>query len=181
MKAHPAVEATCPLAAVDQRLADAHKLWHQAEAAYFDPDGFRLAVQNAIQSLRSVTFILQNHKAVIPNFTQWYGDYVDETRGKRGEWQNRLRADPLMRWMVEARNKIEKRGDLELIVSCARRSLPHTLMRAIASMFPRTFSRAQKRFCKTSPTIFLVNISGATVLCAYCGGGLKTLCRTTSC
>lgn len=112
MKAHSAANAACPLVAVDQRLADAHRLWHQAEAAYFDPDGFRLAVQNAIQSLRSVTFILQNHKAVIPNFTQWYGDYVDEKHGKRGEWQERLHADALMRWMVKARNRIEKQGDL---------------------------------------------------------------------
>jgi hypothetical protein len=85
----------------------------QAEAAYFDPDGFRLAVQNAIQTLRSVTFILQSHKGAIPNFDLWYGDYVNEKHGKRGEWQVRLHADPLMRWMVEARNKIEKQGDLE--------------------------------------------------------------------
>ena len=113
MKAHPTSGAACPLAAADQRLADAHKLWHQAEAAYFDPDGFRIEVQNAIQTLRSVTFILQNYKAVIPNFVEWYGDYVDDKRGKRGKWQQRMRADPLMRWMVDARNKIEKRGDLE--------------------------------------------------------------------
>jgi hypothetical protein len=86
MKAHPAAEVACPLAAIDQRLADAHRLWHQAEAAYFDPDGFRLAVQNAIQILRSVTFIAQNQKAVIPDFTEWYGDYVDEKHGKRGKW-----------------------------------------------------------------------------------------------
>ena len=77
------------------------------------PMDFRLAVQNAIQTLRSVTFILQNHKAVIPNFAQWYGDYADEKHGKRGKWQERVHADPLMRWMVDARNRIEKRGDLE--------------------------------------------------------------------
>jgi hypothetical protein len=113
MKTPHIVEASCPLEAVDRRLRDAHTLWHQAEAAYFDPDGFRLAVGNAIQTLRSVTFVLQNHKAIIPNFDEWYGDYVDEKHGKRGKWQARLHDDPLMRWMVEARNKIEKRGDLE--------------------------------------------------------------------
>ena len=74
MQEHPATEHACPLAAVDKRLADAHRLWHQAEAAYFDPDGFRLAVQNAIQTLRTVTFILQKQKAIIPNFAEWYGD-----------------------------------------------------------------------------------------------------------
>src|SRR5215831_8489119 len=55
MKAHPKQITTCPLAAVDQRLADSHRFWHQAEAAYFDPDGFRLGAQSAIQTLRSVT------------------------------------------------------------------------------------------------------------------------------
>jgi hypothetical protein len=95
MSAHPTAESTCPLAAIDRRLADAHRLWHQAEAAYFDPDGFRLAVQNAIQTLRSLTFIVQSHKAFIPDFIDWYGDYVDEKHGKRGKWQERLHADAL--------------------------------------------------------------------------------------
>ena len=63
MKKHATAEDACPLAAVDQRLADAHRLWHQAEAAYFEPDGFRLAIQTAIQTLRTVTFILQKQKA----------------------------------------------------------------------------------------------------------------------
>ena len=109
---HPTQSSVRPLV-VDRRLADGHRLWHQAEAAYFDPDGFRLSIQNAIQTLRSVTFILQRHKESIPNFDKWYGDYVDEKHGKRGKWQVRLHADPLMRWMVEARNRIEKQGDLE--------------------------------------------------------------------
>lgn len=110
MQKHPATQSACPLAAVDQRLADAHRLWHQAEATYFDPGGFRLAVQNAIQTLRTVTFILQKQKAIIPNFATWYGDAEKKTPG---EWQRRLGADPLMRWMVDARNRIEKQGDLE--------------------------------------------------------------------
>jgi hypothetical protein len=108
MKTHPTADEVCPLAAVDQRLADAHRLWHQAEAAYFDPDAFRVAVQNAIQILRTVTFILQKHKAAVPGFEQWYG-----VKDQPGEWQKRLTADPLMRWMVDARNKIEKQSDLE--------------------------------------------------------------------
>ena len=102
MKAHPKRTTACPLAAVDQRLADSHRFWHQAEAAYFDPDGFRLGAQSAIQTLRSVTFIVQKNKRAIPGFEKWYGD-----------WQKRLRADALMRWIVEARNRIEKEGDLE--------------------------------------------------------------------
>ncbi len=110
MNKSPGSEDVCPLAAVDQRLADTHRLWHQAEAAYFDPDGFRLAIQNTIQTLRTVTFILQKHKAIIPNFAEWYGDIDKKIPG---EWQRRLGTDPLMRWMVDARNRIEKQGDLE--------------------------------------------------------------------
>lgn len=95
--------ADCPLAAVDRRLQDVHDIWHQAEAAYFEPEAFRRASQNAIQMLRTVTFILQNHKRLIPDFEVWYSSR-----------QELLRADPLMRWMVDARNTIEKRGDLEV-------------------------------------------------------------------
>ena len=98
----------CPLAAVDRRLDDAHRLWHEAEAAYFDPDAFRLKSQLAIQTLRQITFILQNQRRRIPDFDTWYG-----TQDKDGVWQRRLRDIPLMRWLVEARNKIEKQGDLE--------------------------------------------------------------------
>jgi hypothetical protein len=93
----------CPLSGVDRRLDDVHQQWHQAEEAYFDPERFRVAIQAAIQTLRTVTFILQNRKENIPDFDVWYGG-----------WQERLRGDPLMRWMVDARNKIEKRGDLEV-------------------------------------------------------------------
>ena len=101
-------ENNCPLAAVDRRLQDAHRLWHQAEESYFDPDGFRIAVQNTIQTLRTVTFILQKHKRLVPDFDTWYG-----VKEQPGYWQKRLLADPLMRWMVNARNRIEKQGDLE--------------------------------------------------------------------
>ena len=61
-----------------------------------------MAIQTAIQTLRTVTFILQNKKRDIPDYEAWYG-----------AWQDRLGADPLMRWMRDARNKIEKQGDLE--------------------------------------------------------------------
>ncbi len=107
----------CPLAGVDRRLEDAHQHWHRAEQAYFNPEPFRVAIQTAIQTLRTVTFILQNKKQNIPEFDAWYGD-----------WQEKLKSDSLMRRMVEARNKIEKRGDLEV----------HSFVRAeiVASYLP---------------------------------------------
>jgi hypothetical protein len=69
---------------------------------YFYPERFRLSIQTVIQTLRTVTFVLQSQKKIIPDFDVWYCG-----------WQERLRADALMRWMVDARNKIEKQGDLE--------------------------------------------------------------------
>ncbi|VBM56246.1 Uncharacterised protein [Burkholderia pseudomallei] len=95
-------EYRCPLSAVDRRLDDVHRHWHEAERRYFDPDSFRVAIQTAIQTLRTVTFIVQSNKRLFKNFDPWYES-----------WQDKLRADPLMRWMVDARNKIEKQGDLE--------------------------------------------------------------------
>ncbi|GLR80140.1 hypothetical protein HUE56_21465 [Azospirillum oryzae] len=95
-------DSKCPLNAVDRRLSDLHRQWHQAEQSYFDPEAFRVAIQTAIQTARTVSFILQSNKALIPGFNPWYEG-----------WQERLKAIPLMRWMVEARNRIEKQGDLE--------------------------------------------------------------------
>lgn len=95
-------ENRCPLSAVDRRLGDVHRHWHEAERGYFDPESFRLSIQTAIQTLRTVTFIVQSNKRLFTDFDPWYES-----------WQDRLRADPLMRWMVDARNKIEKQGDLE--------------------------------------------------------------------
>src|SRR6476620_4755237 len=95
-------EKDCPLATIDRRLNDLHRQWHDAEKVYFDPDAFRVAIQTAIQTLRTVTFILQSNKRLIPDFEAWYSP-----------WQDRMKADPLLRWMVDARNKIEKQGDLE--------------------------------------------------------------------
>jgi hypothetical protein len=92
----------CPLRAVDRRLEDLHRQWHVADDAYFDPEGFRVAIQTAIQTLRTVTFILQSNKALIPDFDAWYAG-----------WQKKMGDDPLMVWMRDARNKIEKQGDLE--------------------------------------------------------------------
>lgn len=92
----------CPLVSVHNRMEAAHRSWHQALEGYFDPDTFLFGIQNCIPALRSVTFLLQKQKAFIPDFDNWYEC-----------WRKRMRADPVMRWLVEARNKIEKQGDLE--------------------------------------------------------------------
>jgi hypothetical protein len=96
------MQTACPLASVDRRLADALRLWNGARQSYFDPDLFRTNVQSAIQALRSVTWILQKEKAKLTGFEAWY-----EPK------QIQMRANPVLRWLVDARNRIEKQGDLE--------------------------------------------------------------------
>lgn len=91
----------CPIRPAEKRLEDGVKFWEKAYADYFKPERFRLSLQAAIQSFRSVTFVLQAQKSQLPNFDTWY-----ETQ------QGRMRSDPKMRWLVEARNFIEKQGDL---------------------------------------------------------------------
>jgi len=86
-----------------RRLVDAHQHWMQAEKYYFDPNKFRIEINSLIQTLRNVTFALQNVKHHIPDFDSWYG-----------KWQEKMRADEHLRWLVNARNKIVKQGDLEL-------------------------------------------------------------------
>lgn len=95
------LEKNCPIPGTHKRLGQAHQLWHQTQQSYADPDAFCVNLNATIQALRSVTFILQKEKTHIPSFEPWYE-----------EWQDRMKKDPLMRWLVEARNKVEKEGDL---------------------------------------------------------------------
>lgn len=88
------------------RLFDAQTHWVRALESYFSPDDFRIEINACIQALRNVTFALQADKSLIPNFEQWY-------EGSEG-WQSKMRADEIMKWSVNARNKIVKAKDLEL-------------------------------------------------------------------
>ncbi|MDQ8758322.1 hypothetical protein RCO27_19000 [Sphingosinicella sp. LHD-64] len=87
---------------VIQRLLQMRQLWEDASNHYFDPDRFQLALQNCITTSRTVTFILQSNKAAMTGFDEWYAEHV-----------KRWSADPIMSWARDARNSIEKRGDLE--------------------------------------------------------------------
>ncbi len=78
------------------------RLWDDAAASYFDPDRFQLALQNCITVGRTVTFILQANKSEVEGFDEWYAQH-----------QKSWGADPIMTWAKEARNAIEKKGDLE--------------------------------------------------------------------
>jgi hypothetical protein len=63
-----------------------------------------IGLRNLIVFGRSVTFVLQNLRSVIEeDFDSWYK-----------QEQEKMREDPLMRYFVEARNILEKRGQLNI-------------------------------------------------------------------
>jgi hypothetical protein len=78
------------------------QLWEDAAAAYFEPARFQLSLQNCITVSRTVTFILQSNKDQMEGFDAWYEQ-------QRSQWAG----DPIMRWARDARNSIEKQGDLK--------------------------------------------------------------------
>lgn len=96
------LERTCPLPNSHNRLRQFHDLWHEALEAYPDADRFTTKLNACIQTGRTVTFVLQKEHSKSERFGSWYEP-----------WREQMRADPLMRWLVNARNQIEKQGDLE--------------------------------------------------------------------
>ena len=79
-----------------------HELWHQALESYHKPEKFHANLNATIQALRSVTLMLQNQKAVFPDFDEWYGP-----------WQKKLKEDALSKWLNDARVTVFHVGDLE--------------------------------------------------------------------
>ena len=97
----------CPIAPAERRLRDAFHHWRQLEQDYFNPDRFRMALNSFLQEARNVTFILQKNKAKVAGFDAWYSP-----------WQEKMKADPILLWAVESRNRITKQGDLETESQC---------------------------------------------------------------
>src|SRR6185369_7198646 len=96
-------DSRCPIRATHRRLTEAHLLWHQTLERYQQTAGFLPNVNATIQSLRNITFILQSERHSIPDFDEWYQ-----------QWRQALAADPIARWIVQARNIVVKQGELEL-------------------------------------------------------------------
>jgi hypothetical protein len=117
----PTLEQLAP--AVDA-LEDAHHHWHAAADAYHEPADFRRNVESLIQALRNVTFRLQAEKDALPQFEVWYPT-----------WQEFMRADEQLRWLIDARNDIVKhtglRADSYALVTRITSYLEpdHTLLR----------------------------------------------------
>ncbi len=92
----------CLIPKTHRRLVEAHILWHQSLDRYQEPEVFQANVTATIQALRNVTFVLQSEKHVFSQFQGWYG-----------VWQERIKADVILKWLVAARNIVVKEGDLD--------------------------------------------------------------------
>jgi hypothetical protein len=88
----------------EKRLHDLSRLLQNCHSTYLDPDLFRMNTNQFLQTARTVTFIIQKNKGAIPDYANWYSSKVTEPWGK----------SDVMRWAKDARNTIEKEGDLEL-------------------------------------------------------------------
>jgi hypothetical protein len=88
----------------ERRLRDLAQLLQNCNETYFSPDRFRQNTNQFLQTSRTVTFIIQKNKATIPDFDRWYKDSVITP------WS----IDPVMTWAKDARNVIEKEGDLDM-------------------------------------------------------------------
>ncbi len=92
----------CPLYPIEKRLKDCLDLIVETKINYYDPNAFRLNLNNCIQTLRTVTFVLQKNKPLFHNFDIWYK-----------QWQDNMKQDTIMKWLIDSRNTIVKQGDLE--------------------------------------------------------------------
>jgi hypothetical protein len=88
----------------ERRLRDLAQLLRNCGETYFSPDRFRQNLNQFLQTSRTVTFIIQKNKGAIPDFDAWYTLNVLEP------WAT----DAVMSWAKDARNVIEKEGDLEM-------------------------------------------------------------------
>jgi hypothetical protein len=88
----------------ERRLRDLARLLCNCGDTYFSPDLFRQNINQFLQTSRTVTFIIQKNKADVPAFDQWYQAQVLTS------WAG----DSVMTWAKDARNVIEKEGDLEM-------------------------------------------------------------------
>jgi hypothetical protein len=93
---------TCRIPNTHKRLIEIHRLLHQCQENYFDPDGFRTNLNATIQAIRNLTFALQNEKEKIPEFDVWYQN-----------WQDKMKEDEILRWLNKSRVKIVHQKDLE--------------------------------------------------------------------
>jgi hypothetical protein len=107
------VSRSCPALAPHRRLLDAHEMWHVVAESYMDPVAFRRSLNALIPELRNISFLVQKLKSSYSRFDDWYTP-----------WQQEVKDNRVMRWVVASRNRVVKEGDLDLM---SRMSARHQL------------------------------------------------------
>lgn len=92
----------CPLPRTHRRLGDVYTIWYEALGAYPEPELFRRMLNSLLQETRNVTWMLQAEKHAFLDFDSWYP-----------HWQSRMAGVEALRWALEMRNQVVKKGDLE--------------------------------------------------------------------
>lgn len=92
----------CPIVNTHDKFEEAHYFFHMMIFNYHYSDVFRYNLNAFLQSLRSVTFVLQNEKDKIPNFNEWY----ELEREK-------MKENILLKNFVEGRNIVVHSGMLK--------------------------------------------------------------------
>ncbi len=92
----------CPLPTTHARLNHVLSIFDDINKSYQEPVKFTSDLNNLIQALRNVTFMLQSEKGKIENFNEWYKPI-----------QDLMKEDEVMKWLVNSRNHVVKQGDLE--------------------------------------------------------------------
>ncbi|MCX6120297.1 MAG: hypothetical protein NTX44_01605 [Ignavibacteriales bacterium] len=87
----------------ERRLKDLSMILNTCHRYYFEPERFRLSLNQFLQTSRTVTFIIQKKKDEIPDFDKWYEQATLF-------WKH----DKILLWAKDSRNVIEKMGDLDL-------------------------------------------------------------------
>ncbi|WP_299510746.1 hypothetical protein [uncultured Limnohabitans sp.] len=95
--------------AIIQRVEETLETAKHGLSDLLDPSRtrWRTGLRNLITFGRSVTFVIQNLRGVRDvDFDSWYEPH-----------QTAMKADPLMRYFVDARNELEKQGKLSVATS----------------------------------------------------------------
>lgn len=119
----------------ERRLRDLSQLLRNCGETYFSPDRFRQNTNQFLQTSRTVTFIIQKNKADIPDFDAWYKKNV------LTPWAT----DTIMSWAKDARNVVEKEGDLEM-----RSTLQTTLLYSYESDEDTVLETTRKELLQAS-------------------------------
>jgi len=91
----------CPIPDSHDRFNESHYNIGQMLENYHNPDIFRFNLNSFLQSLRSVTFILQKELSKKENFDTWYSSQ-----------QEIMKQDDLLKKFVEGRNIVVKQKNL---------------------------------------------------------------------